>query len=111
MSEIGTTYRTTGRRTVFNIEITGQPLTWRSRHEGARTVLVDGVRLSYGADIGGEDVSADIVGVYLRRDGSPSVNRADDYAGLSEFWPDWLTRIADEHQPESYVTRTGVVTQ
>jgi hypothetical protein len=55
-------------------------------------------------------VAADIVGVYLGRAGRPGTTRADDYAGLPEFWPEWLTRLADEHQPEGYVTHSGVVT-
>jgi len=109
MSELSATYRTDSRRVAVYIKITGQALTWRSHHEGARTVLVDGVRLTYSADGNGEDVAADIVGVYLRRDGRPTTTDADDYAGLPEFWPAWLTRLADEHQPERYVIHTGVV--
>jgi hypothetical protein len=100
-------YRTVNRFVQYDIELTGEPVIWVSRHEAVPRVSVQSVRLRFGHGDDGFFMEANVQGPYLSRTGKPLKARADDYAGAPDLWPAWLAALAEEHRPSEYVTHLG----
>ena len=104
----GSGYRTVNRFVSYDIELTGDPVVWTSRHS-ERSVLVKTVRLRFGHGDDGFFIEANVQGRYLSKTGRPLKERADEYTGTSDLWPTWLKALADEHQAPEYAEHRGLL--
>lgn len=100
-------YRTINRFVQFDIKLTGDPVVWTPRHEGARPISVESVRLTFGHGDEGVSVTANVQGRYMSSTGKPLKKRTDEYSGAPDLWPAWLKALADRHRPEEFAEHRG----
>lgn len=99
-------YRTASRTVTTTVEVSEAPdYAYPDPHR--RPIAVRAVRLVYHTDDEDSYTDAYVVGVYVRKGGTPGKVNADEYTGRADRWPAWLTEIANEHRPAGYVTLIG----